>query len=130
MKKTAWIIILILTLPVTMIIVTQPEKPVTNCNTLNKDLSRLCLSHMPKYYDAGFLTYIGHTKAWIYRRANKSGISLGKQQMSYLVNYSFFEDAINCHMTTSGDANLNMTMTPTEFDAAYKSVANDYRADK
>ena len=108
-----------------MVIMAQPEKPVNNCTVLNKDLSRYCLSYIPKYFDADFLTYMGHTKAWVYRWSDKAGIKLGKQQIKYLVNYSSFEDAVNCHLTASGDARLNMTMTPNEFDAAYNMIAID-----
>jgi len=130
MKKTASVLIIILILAITIVIMTQPEEPVNDCTVKNTDLSRLCLSYIPKYYNADFLTYMGHTKARIYRWLDKSGIKLGNQQIKYLSDYSYLEDAVNCHLTASGDARLNMTMTPTEFDAAYKMVTLENGANK
>ncbi len=117
-------ILIILVLMVTLVLVAQPETPKYTCAVLDKDLSTFCLSHIPKYYDADFLTYEGHTRAWIYRRLNKFGIDLGEQQTKYLSNYSFLEDAVNCHVIASGDASLNMTESPAEFDARYKLISN------
>ena len=119
-------ILIILALMVTIAFVAQPETPKYTCTVLNKDLSKLCLSYIPKYYDADFLTYEGHTRAWIYRRLNKFGIDLGKQRTKYLSNYSYLEDAVNCHVTASGDASLNMTKTPVEFDATYKLISKNH----
>lgn len=130
MKKTASIAATVLLLLITVMIMAQPEMPVNDCTVKNNNLSRLCLSYIPKYYDPDFLTYMGHTKAWVYRRTDKAGINLGKQQIKYLLDYSSFEDAVNCHLTASGDASLNMTMTPTVFNAAYKEIVGRNRESK
>ena len=127
MKKIVTVFIVLLILPVTMVIMAQPEEPASDCTVKNVDLSRYCLSHIPKYYDADFLTYLGHTRAWAYRRADKVGIKLGKQQLNYLANYSSFEDAVNCHLTASGDASLNMTITPAAFDATFDRITRRNR---
>ena len=116
---------IILVLMATVVFVAQPEIPKYTCTVLNKDLSAYCLVRIPKYYDADFLTYEGHTRAWMYRHLNKFGMDLGEQRTKYLSNYSLLEDAVNCHVAASGDASLNMTKTPAEFDAIYELLAKD-----
>ena len=130
MKKAVPTLIIILILVSTIVIVAQPEMPTSECTPINNDLSKLCLSFIPKYYDAGHLTYLGHTKAWIYRSLDKFGIKLGKQISKSLMHYSSFEDAVNCYLTTSSDVSLNMTLTPTEFEARFEPIAREYGIQK
>ena len=124
MKKAVFIIFILFPLLITTVIVAQPDPPDTQFTVENKVLAKLCLSHIPKYYDAGQLTYLGHTKAWVYRWLDRLGITFGRK---YLADYSSLEDAVNCYITTSsGDVSINMTMPPAEFYAAYELLARDY----
>ena len=124
MKKAVITIFILFPLLITMVIVAQPEPPETQFTVENKVLAKLCLSHIPKYYDAGQLTYVGHTKAWVYRWLDRLGIKFGRK---YLADYSSLEDAVNCYITTSsGDVSINMTMPPAEFYAAYELLAKNY----
>ena len=124
MKKAVFTIFILFPLLITMVIVAQPEPADTQFTVENKVLAKLCLSHIPKYYDAGQLTYLGHTKAWVYRWLDRLGITFGRK---HLADYSSLEDAVNCYITTSsGDVSINMTMPPAEFYAAYELLARDY----
>ena len=126
MKAAVTTLIIILVIAVTVTVKSQPGIPANDCKVNNEELAKMCLSFIPKYYDADYLTYMGHTKAWVYRWSDKLGISLGQKQSGYLVNYSSFEDAVNCYLEAAGDISLNMTLPPTEFSARYEQIAGEY----
>ena len=126
MKTAVTTFAIILAIAILVTVKSQPEIPANDCVVNNKDLAKLCLSFIPKYYDADYLTYLGHTSAWAYRWSDKLGVSLGQKQTGYLVNYSYFEDAVNCYLEAAGDTSLNMTLPPTEFSARYEQIAGEY----
>ena len=126
MKNAVTTLVILAVILITVAVMSQPEIPANDCTVNNEDLAKLCLSYIPKYYDAGYLTYLGHTKAWVFRWSDKLGVSLGQQQTGYLVKYSSLEDAVNCYLTASGDTSLNMTLPPTEFTARFESIASDF----
>ena len=130
MKNAVTTLFILSIILITVAIKSQPEIPANDCTVKNEDLAKFCLSKIPKYYDEGNLTYLGHTKAWVYRWSNKLGVSLGQQQTGYLVKYSSLEDAVNCYLTASGDASLNMTLPPTEFTARFELISRDYGIQK
>ena len=125
MKNIFTILIIVFIILAGVVYKAQPELPVHDCTVKNSDLSSTCLSYITKFYDPNYLTYQGHTEAWIYRWSNKFGIKLGEKQTGYLLKYSSLEDAVNCHLTAAGDASLNMTLSPAEFEAAYEKLAWD-----
>jgi hypothetical protein len=126
MNKVVTALFIILAILVTITVASQPEVPANDCTVKSQQLAKLCVSYIPKFYDADHLTYFGHTKAWIYRWSDKLGVELGQQQIEYLVHYSSLEDAVNCYLTASGDTSLNMTLAPTEFIARFEPIARDY----
>ena len=126
MKTALTTFVIILVIVIIVAVKSQPEIPVNDCKVNSEDLAKLCLSFIPKYYDADYLTYLGHTKAWVYRWSDKLGVSLGQRQTEYLVHYSSFEDAVNCYLEAAGDVSLNMTLPPTEFSARYEQITGEH----
>ena len=115
---------------ISLALIAQPNVPKVNPTKVDKALAKLCLQDIPKYYQAHYLTYGGHIKAWYLRLVSKLGLNLNEKEKQYLIGYSFLEQAVNCYITSSGDSELNMTLSPAEFETIFKSVSKDYGISK
>ena len=105
---------------------TQPDIPKVNPKKIDKEVAKLCLQDIPERYEDNYLTYKGHFKAWYLEWKDKFDVNLSESEKRYLIGYSFFEEAINCYITTSGDQGLNMTLSPTGFKSVFSTVAKNY----
>ncbi len=105
---------------------TQPDIPKINPKEINIGVAKLCLKDISKKYQSKYLTYKGHFDAWYFRWKSTHGYELDKNDRNYLIDYNFFEEAVNCHILSSGDDGLNMTLSSIEFKSIFNVVAKNY----
>ena len=108
---------------------TQPDIPKIDPKKINEGVAKLCLWDIPVRYNDKYLAYRWHFDTWYFDWKDRFGFDLKESDKNYLIGYSFFEEAVNCYITTSGDQGLNMALSPTAFKAVFNSVAKKYGID-
>jgi hypothetical protein len=103
----------------------QPGVPDTNGAMIHPGSAQKCLAKIPDHFHGEYLTLRGHAKAWLYGIADTLDMELDSDERSYLSDYSELHQAVDCHILASGDARLNMTLSASEFQAAYRNLAAD-----
>lgn len=106
--------------------IAQPEKPVTNSSTIDESVIPLCLRDIPNRYNSSYLTYQGHFRAWYLRHYSWWLGVEDSDDIDYLKSYTLLKEPVECYIHFSGDTQLNMTLSPIEFEVVFNIKAEKY----
>ena len=101
----------------------QPNIPEPDPSTVNDAVTENCLIKISSRYDSGYLTYFGHFKGWYYQWVDRMIGLNDSPQSHYLASYFMLEQAVECYIRFSGKKDLNMSLSPTEFEATFNLIA-------
>ena len=101
----------------------RPDLPKLDKADVDSEVVPQCLIDVYGLYRAEFLTYSGTLRAWALEHRTRLCLPDDGRQQAYLRDYARFEAAVRCYDRFSGNYLLNLRQSPTEFAAAFNTLA-------